>query len=185
MKISTLGYKITTQRSLMVLQSPLPDWLSRACPGHHIRLLLHFAKEQGIEPPEGYQKYPLISSHKTIPFKALSRERWTRQVLDTLELFSFYCPFKREEPLLDLLVWSGPASADEQVSPLAITVPMLPATTGLLCYCCSSLDLILASGIHRQLLGSLPRSWVHPSSASVHTQAPKSTHWFLQCTPRP
>lgn len=161
MKISTSGYKITTQRSLIVLQSPLPDWLSRACQGHHTRSLLHFAKEQRIEPPEGYQNHPRIRSHKTITFKVLSRERRTRQVLDTLAPFSFHSPFKREGPPLALLAWSGPASADKQVSPLAMAAPMLPATPGLLCYCCSSLDLILASGIHRQLLGSLPRSWVH------------------------
>ena len=157
----------------MVLQSPLPDWLSRACQGHHTQLLFHFAKEQRIEPPKGYQKYPLIRSQETITFKVLSRERRARQALDTPELFSFYSPFKREEPPLDLVVWRGPASADKQVSPLATAAPMLPGTTGLLRYCRSFLDLTLASGIHCQLLGSLPRAWVHPSSTSVHTQAPK------------
>ena len=110
----------------MVLQSPLPDWLSRASQGHHTRLL-HFANEQRTEPPEGYQKHPLIRSQKTITFKVLSRERRARQALDTRELFSFYSPFKREEPRLDLVVWGALLLLINRFPPCPLLHPCSPA----------------------------------------------------------
>ena len=53
MKISTLGYKITTQRSLMVLQSPLPDDYLELAQGTIFGCCFILLRNRGLDPQKG------------------------------------------------------------------------------------------------------------------------------------